>query len=218
MGRGVLRMKILALEFSSERRGVAVLDGGAVRGTIAATGHTPSVLALVEEVLRQARLEREAIECIVVGLGPGSYTGIRMAIALAQGWGLARGVNLLGVSSAEALAATAHATGLRGPIRLAIDAQRGDFYRADYELSDVGFNLTEPLRIIGRDELLQSDGRLIVGPEADHLGGTQMFPDATQLGLLSAGRKDFVAGERLEPIYLRETNFVKAPPLRVLPL
>ena len=211
-------MKILALEFSSERRGVAVLDDGTVRGAALATGHAPSAMALVEEALRQAGLEREAVERIVVGLGPGSYTGIRASIALAQGWALARGVGLLGLSSAEALAATAHATGLRGPIRLAIDAQRGDFYRADYELSDAGFNLIEPLRIVGRDELLQSAGKTIIGPEADRLGGTQMFPDAAQLGLLSVGREDFVAGESLEPIYLRETNFVKAPPLRVLPV
>ena len=211
-------MKILALDFSTERRGVAVLDGGVVRGAVVATGHNPSAMALVEEVLRQAGLEREAIECIVVGLGPGSYTGIRASIALAQGWTLACGVGLLGVSSAEVLAATAHAAGLRGAIRLAIDAQRGDFYRADYELSGTGFRLTEPLRIVGRDELLQSAGKAIIGPEADRLGGSALSPDAAQLGLLAASRKDFVAGESLEPIYLRETSFVKAPPLRVLPV
>ena len=48
---------------------------------------------------------REAIEAIAVGLGPGSYTGIRAAIALAQGWQLAREVKTLGVSSVAAMAA-----------------------------------------------------------------------------------------------------------------
>ena len=64
---------------------------------------------MIESALRQAGLEREEIECIAVGLGPGSYTGIRAAIALAQGWQLARGVKLLGVSSAECLATQAQA-------------------------------------------------------------------------------------------------------------
>jgi tRNA threonylcarbamoyl adenosine modification protein YeaZ len=62
---------------------------------------------LVEEALRQARCEREEIETIAVGLGPGSYTGIRGAIALAQGWQLGRGVNVIGLSSVECLAAGA---------------------------------------------------------------------------------------------------------------
>ncbi len=211
-------MKILALEFSSERRAVAVLDGVSLCRATAAIGHTPSAMEMVEEVLRQAAWQREDIECIAVGLGPGSYTGIRMTIALAQGWALARGVKLLGVSSAEVLAATARAVGLRGLIRLEIDAQRGDFYRADYELSATAESLIEPLKIVGRDELLQSFNGTIVGPEADLLGGTQLFPDAAQLGLLANKRADFVSGESLEPIYLRETSFVKAPPPRVLPV
>ncbi len=44
-----------------------------------------------------------------------------------------------------------------------------------------------------------------------------VFPRAATLGQLAAGRADFVSGEKLEPIYLRETKFVKAPPPRVLP-
>jgi len=45
-----------------------------------------------------------------------------------------------------------------------------------------------------------------------------MFPEAIQLGLLAAGRSEFVAGEKLEPIYLREAHFVKAPPPRAAAL
>jgi hypothetical protein len=47
--------------------------------------------------------------------------------------------------------------------------------------------------------------------------GRLVFPRATMLGQLASGRSDFVAGEKLEPIYLRETKFVKAPPPRKLP-
>jgi tRNA threonylcarbamoyl adenosine modification protein YeaZ len=211
-------MKILALEFSSERRGVAVFDAGVVRGAVAATGHVPGAMELIEAALREAGVEREAIECIAIGIGPGSYTGIRTAIALAQGWELSRGVKLLGISSIDVLAATARAAGLRGAIWTAIDAHRGDFYSADCEVSDTGFEWMGSVKIIARNELLRVAGKMILGPEADHLGGIAMFPEAIQLGLLAAGRSEFVAGEKLEPIYLREAHFVKAPPPRAAAL
>ena len=83
-----------------------------------------NALGLVEEALRQAQLERAQIECLAVGLGPGSYNGIRLAIALAQGWQLARPVKLLGISSAECLAAQAQAEGIFGRVQVVIDAQR----------------------------------------------------------------------------------------------
>jgi hypothetical protein len=62
-------------------------------------------------------------------------------------------------------------------------------------------------------------GEIIVGPEVTRWfgGGKILFPEARVLGELAEGRNNFVSGEKLEPIYLRETNFVKAPPLRVLP-
>ena len=47
--------------------------------------------------------------------------------------------------------------------------------------------------------------------------GRVLFPRAATLGQLARDRTDFVAGERMEPIYLRETRFVKAPPPRTLP-
>ena len=64
---------------------------------------------MIEKVLAAAKIEREEIEVLAVGLGPGSYTGIRVAISIAQGWQLARGVKLLGIGSAECLAAQAQA-------------------------------------------------------------------------------------------------------------
>ena len=78
-------MKILALEFSSARRGVAVVDGGRVLGLAEGDGLAPGPFALIESALRAAGVEREQIECVALGRGPGSYTGVRSAIALAQG-------------------------------------------------------------------------------------------------------------------------------------
>src|SRR6185295_9862408 len=137
MRSGGFAMKILALEFSSPQRSVAVIDGSAVSLSEvfeSLPGKTMKPLSMVEEALRKAGLERERIECVAVGLGPGSYTGVRVAIALAQGWQLARDTKLLGISSAECIAAQAQADGFSGKACIVIDAQRDEFYIAVYEV------------------------------------------------------------------------------------
>jgi tRNA threonylcarbamoyl adenosine modification protein YeaZ len=185
----------------------------------AAPGNTMKPLGLIEAALKQAGLEREQIECLAVGLGPGSYNGIRVAIALAQGWQLAAGVKLLGVSSAECVAAQAHAEGLAGRLAVVIDAQRGEFYLAGYELNAEGQRETSPLHLTPPDEVRERErtGERLIGPEVLRWfpNGRVVFPRAAMLGRMAPGRKDFVPGEKLEPIYLRETSFVKAPPPRV---
>ena len=204
-------MICLALEFSSERRSVALARGETVLAEAAeqTDARGTNAFGLIEKVLADANVSREEIEVIAVGLGPGSYTGIRAAIALAQGWQLARGVKLLGVSSADAIAEQAQADEIFGRMNALIDAQRGEFYRAVWEISAVGRKEISPLKIAAAAEIaaLKSAGEICVGPEQ----ARQIFPAAARIAQLAAVRMDFVAGEKLEPIYLRETNFVKSP-------
>ena len=209
-------MKTLALEFSSPQRSVAVLNPGT--GSIAevvdtASGHTMKPFALIESALRQAGLEREQIETVVVGLGPGSYTGIRAAIALAQGWQLARGVKLCGMSSVECLATQEAAQGSTDKFNVVIDAQRGEFYLATYTILSGKPKSNAPLQIVPLKAVQQHEqvGGKIIGPEVTKWfpNGRQTFPRAATLAQLAAWNATFVAGERLEPIYLRETAFVK---------
>ena len=210
-------MIVLALEFSSERRSVALArDGAVLAEAVEQTGgRGTNVFALVEKVLAAAKILREEIEVLAVGLGPGSYTGIRAAIAVAQGWQLARGVKVLGVNSAEALAAQAQAEKILGRVNVAIDAQRGEFYLAMWEISATARREVAPLKIVAAAELQArlAAGDICVGPEMK----TVLLPAAAMVAQLAAGRSDFIAGEKLEPVYLRETTFVKAPPARVLP-
>lgn len=215
-------MKILAVEFSSEQRSVAVAVGGVVRGTSVehATRTTPA-FALIEKTLAEAKVEREAIECIAIGLGPGSYTGIRAAIAIAQGWQLALPVSLLGISSMDCLAAEAQAKGWFGKINLIVDAQRNELYFARYEISASQIRALSTLKLATPDEVVSqsSADEIVAGPDADHWSknGRVLFPSATALAQLATPRMDFLPGEKLEPIYLRETNFVKAPAPRIPP-
>jgi tRNA threonylcarbamoyladenosine biosynthesis protein TsaB len=212
-------MIILALEFSSPQRSVAVLrtgDAQAAAEIVEAVGRNTAAFGMIEKVLAETKIEREEIDVIAVGLGPGSYTGIRAAISIAQGWQLARGIKLLGVSSVEAIAAQAQAEKIFGRVNVVIDAQRNEFYLATYEIAADGWNEIEPLKILSLAEVqLRADaGEILAGPEVAKWfpNGRTIFPRAVILAELAAARSDFVAGEMLKPIYLRETNFVKSPP------
>jgi tRNA threonylcarbamoyl adenosine modification protein YeaZ len=220
-------MTILALEFSSVQRSVAVVRGrageaGSLVSEVVETGAAGTMaLEMIQSALQEAKLEREQIEVLAVGRGPGSYTGIRIALAIAQGWQLSSGhggMKLLGISSAECLAAQAHAEKIRGRVNVVIDAQRNEFYLAGYEISAGGWTEIEPLRILTRAEVESRAGanEMLIGPEVARWfpGGRMVFPRAAILGQLALSRNNFSAGEKLEPIYLRETNFVKASPAR----
>jgi tRNA threonylcarbamoyladenosine biosynthesis protein TsaB len=220
-------MKILALDFSSTQRSVALIQhqeppGGELEFEAVETGEGPSKpFDMIEEVLRQAGIEREQIDRLAVGVGPGSYTGIRASIAVAQGWQLARGTELLGVSSVECLAATAQAQGTVGNIAVVVDAQRGEFYIANYELTEKAWRELRPLRLASASEVIncEKEGDLLLGPDAAKVSakGKTIFPRAAVLGKLATKRATPIPGEQLEPIYLRATSFVKAPPPRILP-
>lgn len=210
-------MTILALEFSSPQRSVAVFRAGESRAAAEAVesgaGGTHA-FGMIEKVLAEAKLEREQIDVLAVGLGPGSYTGIRVALSIAQGWQLARGVKLLGVSSAECLAAQARAEEIIGRVGVVIDAQRNELYLAGYEITADGWREAAPLKILPLAEVRSQAGAggILIGPEVTRWfpEGRIISPRAAALAELASRRNDFTPGETLEPIYLRETNFVKA--------
>jgi len=221
-------MAILALEFSSPRRSVAVAAAGGVLGEVIETGAgfqpgnlfrpagATGAFRMIEAVLREAKLAREQIEILAIGLGPGSYTGVRAALALAQGWRLARETKLLGVSSIEAIAAQAQSEKIFGRAEVVIDAQRDEFYLARYEITANGWGVVEPLKILTLAEVKLRAGvdGVLVGPEVTRWfpDGRTIFPSAATLARLVVKGEGLVSGEKLEPIYLRETNFVKTVP------
>ena len=224
-------MTILALEFSSPQRSVAIARAGRVLGEVIETGAglrpgqktgassrpagATGAFSMIATALDEAKLEREQIEILAVGLGPGSYTGVRVALSMAQGWQLAHGVKLLGVSSMDCLAAQAQAERIFGRVNVMVDAQRNEFYLAAYDISADGWNTIRPLRIVTAGEIQSGagTGEILAGPEVTRWfpGGRTIFPRAATLARLAMGRDSFVAGEKLEPIYLREAQFAKVP-------
>jgi len=199
-------MTILTLEFSSPQRSVAIArDGVVLAEAVESGGRNTAAFGMIEKVLAAAKIRREQIGALCIGLGPGSYTGIRAAISIAQGWQLAREIKLLGVRSAEAIAAQARAEKIFGRVNVVVDAQRGEFYRSGWEISDGRREEIAPLKIVTATELAGAGG-ICVGPASDRV----LFPGAAMLARLASGRSDFKRGEELMPIYLRETAFVKA--------
>ena len=170
---------------------------------------------MIESALNEAGWDREQIDTLAVGLGPGSYTGIRVGISLAQGWQMGRGVQIHGISSMECLAARAQAGGWRERTHFVVDAQRGEFYMAAYDFDAETAKCREPLVLVSREKVqavLDKGGR-VAGPEISKWfsDGLELNPDPVTLGLLAAREQKYIPGEKLEPIYLRALTFVKAP-------
>ena len=208
-------MKILALEFSSPVRGVAVTGGPKPGYSEESGGRQTRPFALIDTALREAELTRDEVECIAVGLGPGSNAGVRTAIAIAQGWQLARGIKLLGISSADAVAAHGGQLGKGNPLFVGLAARDGELWMARYEVAVFEHpRLVEPFRAMSVSaaelkpfSVFRMDGH---GTQfAD--GSCPMFPKAGFLGILAAQRTNFVRGETLEPVSLHPVQFVKAP-------
>jgi len=214
-------MRILALEFSTARRSVALVEEGRVICREQEGPESVGPTRLIQAVLQQADLRPVDIGCLAVGLGPGSYTGIRVAIAMAQGWELARDVKLLGGSSVECLAWRAWLEGQHGDVAAVINAQRGEYYAARYQVTHDGVESVTELAIV-QPEMIRDwidRGATLIGPDlADAPWAVRdLRPEAGMLGVLAWERSDFVHGSQLEPIYLRRTQFVKAPPPRKIP-
>lgn len=219
-------MKILALEFSTHHRSVAACDtaAGGVGERCVETHHpqgraTPA-FAMIERTLVEAGFDRTQIERIAVGLGPGSSTGIRTAIAIAQGWQIGREVAIVGRSSLAVLAAQLQRTGQHGIVHLVTDAQRREYHVVTFQISATQCEELRPLRLVAAGEVraLLERGEAVWGPDLarDFPQAHEAYPTASDLARLAARAPTGVEAATLEPIHLRRPDFVKAPPSTLL--
>ena len=127
-------MRILALETSSLRGSVALVEDGTLVCALEhqrENAHGESMLPLVERAFADTGWRRGGVDRVAVGIGPGSFTGLRVGIALALGLSEGWDVPLVGVPSlqAMALAAPAERAGCRCVL---LDARRGELFAAVY--------------------------------------------------------------------------------------
>ena len=188
-------MLVLAFDTATEVATVALVRDGEVLGERLSAA--ASLLADVERLLAEASVEREDVDRLVVGLGPGRYTSLRMGVMTARALSFALGVPVAGVSTLAALAA-----GADGALPV-VDARRREI-----------FVLDGGLRCVRPEELRLEPGRLCVGDGAvryrDVLEASgarvpadddpRHVPWARHHARIAA---EFGPAELVEPIYLR---------------
>lgn len=133
-------MLTLALETTGATASVALARGEDLLAEVAFPAHEAlcrTLLTRIEETLAQAGVQRGDIEAIAVSHGPGSYTGLRISIATAQGFSQAGGLPVVGVSTLEALAFPFRAL-VAGTLVPILDARSDEVYCAAFALGTSG--------------------------------------------------------------------------------
>ncbi len=131
-------MNLISLETSTESCSAALLCGDAIieRSELAPRRHAELILPMIESLLAQAGLSRRQLDGIAVGRGPGAFTGVRLAISVAQGLALGLDLPVVTVSSLAALAMDA--PGDDASILAVIDARMGEVYAGAFRRSEDG--------------------------------------------------------------------------------
>jgi len=197
----------LAIETSTHQGSVAVLHEGHIifsESCGAGRSHSSLLFSVLERALK-ALPESSRIDQIAVGLGPGSYAGVRIAIAAATGFALATGATLVGLPSIVALS--------EGEYVALGDARRESYYFAQVRDGEC----VEGPVLLSAEELAQRLAAcsvpVIASEELDAVvsGAIELrYPCAERLARLAAAGRSIAARGDLQPIYLREPHITTA--------
>lgn len=203
-------MKILAYDSSSDVLNAALFEGSkklAESTSPLFTRHSSVLAPTLEKLLKKQGWKMEKVECIAVGLGPGSFTGLRVGLTTAKIIAYATGARLVGVPSLEILAVGAKASS--GRIAVMLDAKKERVYAAIYKK-----NASGSLQIIQAPILTDAKSFLKKAGESAIIIGGDVFPKASDLAAIALERiqqKKFNDPFKLEPLYLhpRDCNVTK---------
>ena len=133
-------MRLLAIETATESCSAALLWDGEVRlrYQVRPRGHSELILGMMDELLAEASIRPQALDAIAFGRGPGSFTGVRIAVGVAQGAAFGAGLPLLPVSTLAALAQRAVREQGARRILAAYDARMYEVYWGGYEVDAAG--------------------------------------------------------------------------------
>ncbi|MDO2438193.1 tRNA (adenosine(37)-N6)-threonylcarbamoyltransferase complex dimerization subunit type 1 TsaB [Aeromonas veronii] len=219
-------LKILAVDTATEACSAALLVGDKLfsRWEEAPRDHTRKILPMVQAVLEDAGISLSDLDAIAFGRGPGSFTGVRIGISVAQGLAFGAGVPLIGISTLAAMAQGAYRLDGAQQVLTAIDARMNEVYFGRYELIDGRMQLvgdevvSDPVALVdARGKLagrvtcvgtgFETYGETLSGL-ADELAESQVrFPAAGDM--LPLARAAWLAGEAVPveqatPVYLRD--------------
>ena len=219
-------MKLLGVETSSAVGSIALAIEGEVLERQIETPREQAelLLELTDELLATAGLELRDLDAVTFGRGPGSFTGLRVAAAIAQGFALATGVRLVPVSSLLCLAEHAHRSHGVERALVVVDARMSEVYWAQYARERDVPAAVGPERLSSPAAVVAPDGAPWTGvgdgfsayPEA--LAGIAATADRVLADLRPAARDLFPTAERALaaglvtspaealPVYLRDDD------------
>jgi tRNA threonylcarbamoyladenosine biosynthesis protein TsaB len=216
-------MNILALDTATEACSVALLSVETLidASELAPRKQAERVLPMAENLLAEAGLSRAQIDGIAVGRGPGAFTGVRLAVSVAQGLAFALDIPVVTVSSLAALAMEAPAD--EAATLAVIDARMGEVYAASFRRAENGLAVAlDDERVVKAEnlDLPQATTWNVVGtgwgvyeqalrarlPTAPRWAEAQRYPQARHVARLAA--PSFASGQTLSaeqalPVYLR---------------
>jgi tRNA threonylcarbamoyladenosine biosynthesis protein TsaB len=215
----------LGIDTSGTRGSVALYapgDEAQSRETIFTDGliHGVALAPAVKELLDGAGLKATDLELVAVGLGPGSYTGVRVGVSFAKALAFAAGLPAIGVSSLDAMA---HNAPSGTSVVCTRDARRGTLYVASFDEGPEHLEPAGPICLVKLEDLglVLPENALVLGDAiedfADHLsGGGRTFGEpelwhASALTVARLGYHGFRSGSptdphELAPIYLRRSE------------
>jgi tRNA threonylcarbamoyladenosine biosynthesis protein TsaB len=211
-------MRVLAIETSTEALSIALRteQGTLERGLETARGHAEQILSLIDAVLAEERVRLSQLDGIAAGVGPGSFTGVRISVAVAQGLSFGAGLPVVPVTSLEALAFPAIEAGADRVIAC-LDARMGEIYWGCFAAdparglhaigslqvaaaSRVRLPSAERYRGVGRGFTAYPELAALLGIEVDARAAAAL-PNAADMARLGALR--LAAGEGLDPADLK---------------
>ena len=164
-------MITLALEASTYAGSVAVIRDGSVvaeRDTAMRGEREERLMPAVADALTAAGVAPNAIDRVVCGAGPGSFTSLRIAAAIAKGLALVAGAPLYPVSSLMLLIAGTHPVLPPGRYVAALDAMRGDVFAAAFTVTDEAIAPESPTSIVAKTEreaFARAHSARLIGPD-----------------------------------------------------
>ncbi|AEH44002.1 peptidase M22 glycoprotease [Thermodesulfatator indicus DSM 15286] len=217
---------ILAIETASPCGGVAIV-GKELLGEITLASqetHSRRLMLAIDYLLKQLKLDLKDLAAIGIGLGPGSFTGLRIGLATAKGLHLASGLPLIGISTLEALAYSLIIS--EKPVCALLDARRNQVYTAIYQPKDEGLEEIMPPALLTPEKLAKrikeptyfvGDGAKVYNALFQEMLGDKFLLAPPNLRHLRAAnvaflaRKRYLDGEiddpfKLLPIYLRPSE------------
>lgn len=228
-------MRILAIDTATEACSAALWNDGntCAHFELCPREHTQRILPIVQYILTQGGVSLTDLDALAFGRGPGSFTGVRIGIGIAQGLALGAELPMIGVSTLATMAQGAWRKQGASRVLAAIDARMGEVYWAEYQRDAQGVWHGENTEAVLKPEAVQQRLAELEGEWATVGTGWAAWPDMTQganvtlsdgdvllpeaedmlpiaCQLLEQGKT--VAVDKAEPVYLRnEVAWKKLP-------